>query len=111
MSGYEYHLLAHCHFTVAFSSFRPHPPKSKQFTVVFVPQKSVFCVNRLEVSSSHSHTPYGYCPSSQSEKLSEISPIVNFRIKEFHLDMLPLENDVISLNIETAFTVSNDNSV
>lgn len=31
---------------------------------------------------------------------------VTFHIKEFKLDMLPLDHDVISLDINSAFTVS-----
>ena len=45
----------------------PHPPRTKKFTMVFVPQKSIHCVNKLAVSetiheeerwrASNSHVP------------------------------------------------------
>jgi hypothetical protein len=66
------------------------PSKPKTFTIVFVPRISPHCVNKFAEYRLQSGMS---------------SSTISFNIKEFHLDMLPLDQDLITLDIDTAFNV------
>ena len=62
----------------------------------------VLCVTEIVMytppTSTHTNKEYGL---EHGNKVP-----IGFYIEEFHLDMLPLDNDLLSLDINTAFTVS-----
>lgn len=55
--------------------------------------------------------PLSLCPPQEYGFVHDSKAPIEFYIQEYHLDMLPLDRDVITLDIPTAYKVSREDGV